>query len=132
MPGDYFHYQAQNRNMTVDGSLSAGCTVTVVPKNANHRLYIQKVQVAINTHANAKTITLGDGTLTIGTINDLTAAAGVPDVVLFDFGPKGRALTLGGAFSITSASRGPVADGHIECYEKLDATISHAAGASSQ
>ena len=132
MPGDYFHYQAQNRNMTVDGSLSAGGTVTVVPKNANHRLYIQKVQVAINTHANAKTITLGDGTLTIGTINDLTAAAGVPDVVLFDFGPKGRALTLGATFTITSASSGPVADVHIECYEKLDATISHAAGASSQ
>ena len=132
MPGDYFHYQAQNRNMTVDGSLSAGGTVTVVPKNANHRLYIQKVQVAINTHANAKTITLGDGTLTIGTINDLTAAAGVPDVVLFDFGPKGRALTLGATFTITSASSGPVADVHIECYEKLDATISHVAGASSQ
>ncbi len=130
--GDYRHFQVTNSNKTVDGSLSAGGTVTVVPKSAKHRLYIQKVVLSITTHANAKTITLGDGTLTIGVHNDFTAAIGVLDEKEFDFGPAGRALTIGATFTVTSASSGPVADVHIECYEKLDATVAYDAGSALQ
>lgn len=130
--GDYEFYQNHYSNKTTDGALTSGGTVTVAPKTSSHQLFVQKVQVAITTHANAKTITLGDGTLTIGVVNDLTAAAGVPDVILFDFGPKGRALTVGATFTVTSASTGPVADVHIECYEKLGATINHLSGAGNQ
>jgi hypothetical protein len=130
--GDYKFYQNHYSDRSIDGALTSGGTVTVVPKTSSHQLFIQKVLVNINTHANTKTITLGDGTIVIGTINDLTAAAGVPDSVLFDFGPKGRALTVGATFTITSASSGPVADCHIECYEKLGATINYLSGASNQ
>jgi hypothetical protein len=121
--GDYKFYQNHYSDKTTDGALTSGGTVTVAPKSANHQLFVQKILVNINTHANAKTITVGDGTLTIATINDLTAAAGVPDSVLFDFGPKGRAMTLGATVTVTSQASGPVADVHIECYEKLGATI---------
>lgn len=133
--GDYAFYQKINTNKSIDGALAAGGTITITPKTANHRLYIQKVNVAIVTHANAKKVTLADsnGTpVTIGVVNDFTAAAGVPDVVPFDFGPKGRALTIGKNFTVVSDASGPVADIHIECYEKLDATIAYDSGAANQ
>ena len=130
--GDYEFYQNHYSNKTKDGALGAGGSITVVPKSSNHQLFIQKVLVNINTHATGKKITISDGTITIGTINDLTAAAGVPDSVLFDFGPKGRAMTVGATVSVTSEASGPVADVHIECYEKLGATIYHLSGASNQ
>jgi hypothetical protein len=130
--GDYVGYQNLYSNKTTDGALTSGGTVTVVPKSAKHTLYIQKITVNILTHANAKTIIGGDGTITISTINDLTAAAGVPDQVIHDFGPKGRALTVGATFTLTSAASGPVADVHIECYEKLTTPVSYLAGASLQ
>lgn len=116
---DYLHWQLQYKRRVTDGALTAGGTVTIVPKSSAHRLYIQKVSYGITTHANSKTIIAGDGTLVIGTINDLTAAAGVPDFVVQDFGPTGVALTTGATFTITSASSGPVAFVHIEAYERL-------------
>lgn len=133
--GDYAFYQKLYSNKSVDGALAAAGTLTVSAKTANHQLFIQKVQVAIVTHANAKKITLADsnGTpITIGVLNDLTAAAGVPDVVVFDFGPKGRALTVGKNFTVVSDTAGPVADIHIEAYEKLGATIAYDSGAANQ
>ncbi len=133
MSGDYRFYQGTYTNKSVDIALGSAATGTVSVKSAKHRLYIQKVEVAIVTHANAKKVTLIDGSgVTIGIVNDLTAAAGVPDVVLFDFGPQGRALTLGATFTVVSESAGPVADVHIEAYEKLDSTVGSTAGASSQ
>ena len=126
--GDYQFYQNHYSSKTTDGALTAGGTVTVVPKSSNHQLFIQKILININTHANAKTIVVGDGTITLATVNDLTAAVGVPDSVIFDFGPKGRAMTLGATVTVTSAASGPVADVHIEAYEKLGATIGYLAG----
>lgn len=121
--GDYKFYQNHYSDKSTDGALTSGGTVTIAAKSTLHQIFVQKVQIAITTHANAKTITLGDGTLTIGTVNDLTAAAGVPDVIVFDFGPKGRAMTVGATFTVTSATSGPVADVHIEAYEKLGNTL---------
>ena len=51
--------------------------------------------------------------------------------VVYDFGPKGRPLTLGANLDVSHSSTG-VAVAHIEAYEKLDATISYLAGASLQ
>lgn len=131
--GDYTFYQRHYSDRTTDGALTSGGTVTVAPKSSNHQLFIQRITVNIITHANAKTIIGGDGTLTISTINDLTAAAGVPDQVVHDFGPKGRALTVGATFTLTSASAGPVADVHIECYEKLNSgAVHHLQGSAKQ
>lgn len=133
--GDYLFYQRTHSNKSIDGALAAGATITVSAKSVNHRLYVQKVQVAIVTHANAKKVTLVDtagSPVTIGVVNDLTAAAGVPDVVVFDFGPKGRAVTLGKNFTVVSDASGPVADIHIEAYEKLDNTIAYDSGAALQ
>jgi hypothetical protein len=130
--GDYLFYQNHYSNKTVDGALSSGGTVTVVPKTSSHQLFIQKIQYGIITHASGKKITAADGTITLPSVVDQTAGAGVPDVVVLDFGPKGRALTVGATLTITSESSGPVADVHIECYEKLGATINHLSGAANQ
>lgn len=130
--GDYTHYTQHYNDKTADLSVGSGETKTIVPKSASHQLFVQRITVSITTHANAKFVSAGDGTLMIGKLTDKTAAAGVPDVVVFDFGPKGRAMTVGATLSIISEASGPVADVHVECYEKLGAVISYLAGASLQ
>jgi hypothetical protein len=130
--GDYLFYQRHYSNKTTDGALSSGGTFTIVPKTSSHQLFIQKVTIAIGTHAAGKTIIMSDGTLSITLLLDQTGAAGVPDTVTYDAGPKGRAMTVGATVTFTSAASGPVADVHVECYEKLGATINHLSGAANQ
>lgn len=130
--GDYLFYQSHYSNKSTDGALASAGTVTLVPKSTGHQLFIQKIQYGIITHAAGKKITASDGTITLPSIVDQTAGAGVPDVVLLDFGPKGRALTVGATLTITSEASGPVADVHIEAYEKLGSAVSYLAGADKQ
>lgn len=132
MQGDYTSYKHRYSDKTTDIALSSGGTGTIVPKSSKHRVYVQRVEGSITTHANAKTITISDGTLSVTLVNDLTKAAGVPDEFRQDWGPKGFAFTLGATVTIASESSGPVADVHVEAYEKLDATLSYLAGASAQ
>lgn len=129
---DYKRYKDLYSDKSTDIALAAGGTGTIVPKSAKHRVYIQKVEGAITTHANAKTITISDGTLTVTLVNDLTKAAGVSDEFRQDWGPKGFAFTLGATVTIASEASGPVADVHVEAYEKLDATLAYDAGAALQ
>jgi len=133
--GDYVGYQKHYSDKCTDGFMAAGAAITVTPKSASHQLFIQKVTVAISTHANAKNVVLADSNgspVAYGTLTDKTAAAGVPDVVVFDFGPKGVPVTLGKNFTVTSDASGPAGYVHIEAYEKLGAVISYLAGASLQ
>ena len=132
MHGDYTSYKHTYSDKTTDIALAAGGTGTIVPKSAKHRVYVQKVEGSITTHANAKYIRITDGTLIVTLVNDLTKAAGVPDEFRQDWGPKGFAFTLGATVTIESESSGPVADVHVEAYEKLDADLNYLAGATSQ
>ncbi len=130
--GDYKHFQAVNSDKTTDFVIGSGGTGTIVPKSAKHRVYLQKITYSITTHAAGKYLQANDGTITTAKIIDQTAAAGVPDEVTVDFGPKGRAMTLGATVTISSEASGPAADVHVECYEKLDATVSYLAGSALQ
>lgn len=92
----------------------------------NFTFYVQKITVFYVTHANAKTITFQDTTGTpvvLGTLNDFTAAAGVPDVVNINFGPHGTALAAGQGFDVKGSTSGPVANVHIEGYYKQSSVL---------
>lgn len=134
MPGDYIHKQAQNTGFSydidLDGAAVAATAIRTV-KSANHRIYVQRVTLNIKTHANAKVFSVEDsaGTpLNVAYHTDLTFAAGVPSVVEWDFGPNGRALTIGKNLNYlaNTAGSGFVGNFHVEGYEKLDATVAAA------
>jgi hypothetical protein len=102
-------------------------TVHIKAGRVNFQIFVQKITVAFVTHADGKTITFQDtaGTpVVIGVINDKTAAAGVPDVVTFDFGPHGTALTVDKGFDVVVASSGSAARVHVEGYLKLKTVFS--------
>lgn len=131
MPGDYFHVQAQNTRKSVrydvDGEAESAA-VLLAPKSANHRLFIQRIVWSIATHA-AKTLTFIDdhaGTDTnIAAHTDATAAAGIPSVVAWDFGPHGLPLTKGASLTLTGNASGSGSTGvvAVEGYEKLEGPV---------
>lgn len=133
--GDYTHFQSLYSSKNANAEVAAGGTGTISAKSTSHQLWIQKVTISIKTHANAKNITLADtnsSAVTLGVLTDKTAAAGVPDVVVFDFGPEGFPCTVGKDFTLVSDSSGPAFTYHVEAYEKLGASISYLAGSSKQ
>lgn len=141
--GDYAFYRRQYSDKTTDLSILAGTdysasngTAVVSPKTANHRLYIQKITVNPSTYA-AKTWTWQDnaGTPVAFAFDSIPATAptaGGDCAYVHDFGPKGRALTIGVALLLKMSAAGVAGGVHIEAYEKLDATIASEAGAASQ
>jgi hypothetical protein len=136
MAGDYAFYKRQYTAKDTDVDILTGTAAyanVIAPKSANHRIFIQKITLSITTHA-ADTYTFDDDGAgpPIATHLDVTPqAAGVPSVVVWDFGPKGRPLTLGANLDVSHSSTG-VAVAHIEAYEKLDAVIAYDSGASLQ
>ena len=121
--GDYNfyqrHYASKNANVDIlTGTASYADVIT--PKSANHQIYIQKITLSITTHA-ADTYTVDDDGAgpPIATHLDVTPqAAGVPSVVVWDFGPQGRPITKGANVDVSHSSTG-VANMHIEAYERL-------------
>ena len=121
--GDYNYYQRRyaSKNVNVDiltGTASYDNVIT--PKSANHQIFIQKITLSITTHV-ADTYTVDDDGAgpAIATHLDVTPqAAGVPSVVVWDFGPEGRPITKGANVDVSHSSTG-VANMHIEAYEKL-------------
>lgn len=121
--GDYGFYQSRyaSKNVNVDiltGTPSYADVIT--PKSANHQIFIQKITLSIITHV-ADTYTIDDDGAgpNIATHLDVTPqAAGVPSVVVWDFGPEGRPVTKGANVDVAHSSTG-VANLHIEAYEKL-------------
>ena len=133
--GDILVVQKESeRPFALDTDLATGTgTVHLLAGRTNHTVYVQKITVAILTHADGKTITVQDtaGTpVPIAVVNDHTAAAGVPDVVTFDFGPHGTALTLDKGLDVVNAASGPAARVHVEGYQKLGTTINTGTAAS--
>ncbi len=129
--GDYLQYQRENLAVSADGVITAtaqGAATAITVKSANHRIYVQKVALSITTHAVGKDFQAFAHTTTSEVVArriDLAAAAGVPDFILWDFGPKGFPLPLGESldWSWSTGNSGFVGVVHIEGYMKLDATV---------
>jgi hypothetical protein len=121
--GDYNFYQRRyaSKNTNVDiltGTASYADVIT--PKSANHQIFIQKITLSITAHVAADVYTVDDDGAgpAIAVHTDAAAAAGVPSVVVWDFGPEGRPVTKGANVDVSHSSTG-VANMHFEAYEKL-------------
>lgn len=123
MAGDYVHYQSLHTRKIADVDILTGTAAyadVLAPKSANHQIFIQRIVLSITTHV-ADTYTFDDDGAgpVIATHLDVTPqAAGVPSVVVWDFGPVGRPLTKGANLDVSHSSTG-VAVAHIEGYERL-------------
>jgi len=121
--GDYIYFQRIYAKKTADVDILTGTAAyadVLTPKSANHQLYIQKITLSITTHV-ADTYTIDDDGAgpALATHLDVTPqAAGVSSVIVWDFGPTGRPLTMGAKVDVSHSSTG-VANLHIEAYERL-------------
>jgi hypothetical protein len=113
---------------SADALITATEQATVAAKtvrSADHQLFVTKITLSITTHANAKvalTVQSSNATpVPIFSRTDLTAAAGVPDVIEVDFGPIGLAMIKGESvhWLWSTGGSGPVGKAHIEGYERL-------------
>jgi hypothetical protein len=126
--GDYIQLQRENTRKLADVTIDTGTQNygdVLTPKSANHQLVIQKITLSITTHSAGKVITFDDdGTgPAIAAHTDAAAAAGVPSVVVWDFGPNGRPLTVGANLDIGQSAAGVGGVAHIEAYERLGAVV---------
>ena len=121
--GDYLQIQRENTRKVADVDILTGTAAyanVLAPKSADHQLFIQRITLSITSHV-ADTYTVDDDGAgpVIATHLDVTPqAAGVPSVVVWDFGPYGRPVTKGANVDVSHSSTG-VAVMHIEGYEKL-------------
>lgn len=127
MPGDYFHYQSIYSAKIYDGTILAATddqTDLLTPKSANHRIFIQKIEVSITTYS-AKTWTFRDDAGTPVEIAHLSIPASAPTAggdsgtIVWDFGPKGTPLTTGKNLDLEMSAAGAAGRIHIEAYEVL-------------
>ncbi len=129
--GDYLALQRENSGFAVDIALDGSAVATTVVKavrGANHTIYVQRIVLSITTHAAAKVFTIPDtaGTpVVIANRVDLAAAAGVPDVLVWDFGPIGTPITAAKDLNYVANTGGSgfVGRFHVEGYQKLSAVI---------
>lgn len=128
--GDISHIQQTIGSpwwVDVDLVDAGGTALTKTTKSASHQLVIQKIVLSIHTHANAKkfTVTASAGVpVNIAGHTSLTAAAGVPSVVTWDFGPHGVALAAAASMVVaTTATSSLLGTAHIEGYERIATTM---------
>jgi hypothetical protein len=130
--GDYEQYKRWYTSKVADVQLAAtdgGKAGVVAVKDANHQLYIQKIMYNPITAA-AQAVTFRDSAGTPVVVATVPASQSTP--IVFDFGPKGYALTAGKNLDIANTA-GPAAAIHIECYERIvNAAINANQGAASQ
>lgn len=103
---------------------TAACTV----KGANYRVYVQRITLSITTHAAGKVFTVQSSNGTpklIAHRADLAAAAGVPDVITWDFGPKGVPIALGESANWlwSTGGSGIVGVATISGYQKAEGAV---------
>lgn len=128
--GDYVSFKSFYKNKTTDLNIVVGTQNygdVITPKTSAHQLFIQKITLAITTHF-AATVTFDDDGSgpAIAAHTDAAAGAGVPSVVVFDFGPEGRPLTVGANLDVSQSAAGLVGTVHIEAYEKLTTPVAAA------
>jgi hypothetical protein len=130
--GDYLQLQRENIGFAVNGQITATeqtATAAVTVKSAAHQIFVQRICLSITTHVNAKvalTVQSSNGTpVVIASRTDLTAAAGVPDFIMWDFGPIGIPVALGESLNWlwSTGGSGPTGRVHIEGYQKLASTV---------
>ena len=117
MTGDYEQFQRWYTSKTTDVTLLAADSNKdncIAVKSANHQLFIQKIFYNIVTSA-AQTVTFRDDAGTPINVGIIPASA--TGSVLFDFGPRGFALTAGKNLDIINTA-GPAGQIHIEAYER--------------
>lgn len=88
---------------------NADTLVEVAAAVTGRTYYITRVTFSKAAHTNAKYVQVQDdaGTpVVIVRFNDLTAAAGVPDVITADFGSKGVACTASKGINVVGESGG--------------------------
>ena len=130
--GDYLQLQRENIPFAVNATITAtaqAATAAVTVRSANHQIFVQRITLSITAHANAKvalTVQSSNGTpVVIASRTDLTAAAGVPDVIVWDFGPVGIPVAVGENLDWlwSTGGSGPTGRAHIEGYQKLANTV---------
>jgi len=136
--GDYLQMQRENEGFALDQQTAAAEQTTTTAKavrTALHQIFVQRIVMSITTHANAKvalTVQSSNATpVPIASRTDLTAAAGVPDVIVWDFGPKGTPIAVGENLNWlwSTGGSGPIGRVHIEGYQKLASTAQLSTGA---
>lgn len=86
-------------------------------------IFVTKITLSITTHANTKTVSVQDtagSPLVIAVHNDLTAAAGVPSELSWEFGDRiygGVQLTTGANLTAVSQASGVAGIVYAEGYE---------------
>ena len=134
MAGDYQKYQHTYSSKTTDLTVLAATTTQadfILPKSANHQLWIQRIVVSINVYA-AQTMTFGDSAGTpvlLALISVPAAAVALPSetgYLVYDFGPKGTPLTVGEGLTLTLSAAGIAARVHVEAYERLVGPVAQA------
>ena len=134
--GDYLWYQKTYGRLSADATITAtaqAATAALTVRNSSYQIYVQKILLSITTHANAKvalTVQSSNGTpVVIFSRTDLTAAAGVPDVIECDFGPVGIAIAAGESVDWlwSTGGSGPTGRAHIEGYQRLVGPVAQAA-----
>lgn len=103
----------------------------IAVKNANYRIYIQKIIVNVTTVA-AQTLTFRDDAGTPVVIGLLASSAGIGAQTVVDGGDLGIPLTLGKNLDIVASAAGVAGTIEVQCYQKLDTVINALDGASSQ
>src|SRR5882672_10988585 len=101
------------------GAFNGATAVDIKDPGATGTAYVTKFTISIVTHANAKFVGLQDSTGTPVVFckhNDLTAAAGVPSVITYDFGKKGIPMTAAKKVQLISEGSGPAGYGYVEGY----------------
>ena len=134
MAGDYNQYRAHNSSKVTDVLVLAATdyttpTAIITVKSANHRVYVQKISVNVTTYG-SDTWTFQDSASTPVPIafmsipGAVVALASESGSIVFDFGPKGIALTLGKNLNMTMSGTGSAGAIHVEAYEKLEGAVS--------
>lgn len=119
--GDYGFFQRFNTSKNTDfvlAAAAAGQAGVITVKSTGHQLFVQKITVDVVTAA-AQAVQIRDSAGTPVVIATIPASQSTPLVI--DFGPQGRALTVGKNLDISNTA-GPALDFHFEAYEKLGST----------
>lgn len=133
---------AYGKNQSQYGKLTANAAITgteqlttaaLTARNSSYQIYVQKITLSITTHVNAKvalTVQSSNGTpVVIASRTDVTAAAGVPDTIVWDFGPEGIPIVKGENVNWlwSTGGTGPTGSAHIEGYQRLVGPVAQAA-----
>lgn len=110
-------------SVDVDLTSGGGTFLTKTARTSKHSIFVQRIVLSITTHANGKvfSVTPSAGSpAVLASRTDITAAAGVPDVIEWNFGPTGVQLAAGASMVVATTSTSSIVGvAHIEGYQKL-------------